>query len=183
MGGDWRPAGRGQEAARTRRAGTKWKSREAACGTPGRAQKGAPPTPAIDGRPTITPPRPPRRPQSRLSMTPDPPLGRSKRTNALSARPQAGRRARAAVPSRRPGKKGAPSAQRGQNRRAIPDGACRRQRAPISCRAPQLGASRGRPATAEGVRPDRRAGRQGKAFPSLAEFAQRAYLSRAGRCQ
>jgi hypothetical protein len=51
VGGDWRPAGRGQEAVRTRRARTKRKSREAACGTPGRAQKEAPPTPAIDGRP------------------------------------------------------------------------------------------------------------------------------------
>ena len=105
MGGDWRPAGRGQEAARTRRAGTKWKSREAACGTPGRAQKGAPPTPAIDGRPTKTPPRLARRPQIRLSMTPDPPPGGSKRqTHSRRDRRRGGVRARlclAAAPARK----------------------------------------------------------------------------------
>ncbi len=46
---------------------------------------------------------------------------------------------RAHLLSRRLAKTGAPSAQRGQNRNAIPDGACRRQRAPINCRAHQPG--------------------------------------------
>lgn len=154
-----------------------------ACGTPGRAQKGAPPTPAIDGRPTNKPAA-----QSAASSVvavhdTGPPPGGSQRTNALSARPRAVRRARVDVLSRRTAKKAGPSAQRGQNKRAIPVGACRRQRAPISRRAHQPGASRGRPAPAEGVRADRRAGRQGKAFPALAQLAKPAYLMRAGRCQ
>lgn len=53
------------------------------------------------------------------------------RRDALSERPQAVGRACADVLSRRSGKIAGPSAQRGQDRRAIPVGACRRQRAPI----------------------------------------------------
>lgn len=55
--------------------------------------------------------------------------------DALSERPQAVGRACADVPSRCTVKIGGPSAQRGQDRRAIPVGARRRQRALISNRA------------------------------------------------
>lgn len=134
MGGDWRPAGRGQEAARTRRDETKRKSRAAACGTPGRAQKGAPPTPAIDGRPTNTPPRGARRPHQPPGHDPMTMIRirGSKRTVALSARPPAVRRACADVLSRRTAKKAAGGCAARTKRRAIPAAACRRQRALIS---------------------------------------------------
>lgn len=51
MGGENDLPGAAKKAARTRRAGTKRKSRAAACGTPGRAQRGEPAKPATDGRP------------------------------------------------------------------------------------------------------------------------------------
>ena len=51
MGGENDLPGAARKAACTRRAGTKRKSREAACGTPGRAQRGEPANPATDGRP------------------------------------------------------------------------------------------------------------------------------------
>ena len=103
--------------------------------------------------------------------------------NALSERPQAGRRARAAVLSRRTAKTGVSSAQGGQNKREIPVGACRRQRALFSNRAPSSGGV-ARAASPCGRGTARlKAGRQGKAFPALAQLAKPAYLLRAGRCQ
>ena len=58
-----------------------------------------------------------------------------RRINAPLAKPKAGRHACAAVLSRRTAKIAGPSAQRGQDGRAIPVGACRRQRALICNRA------------------------------------------------
>src|SRR5690606_3411744 len=51
VGGENDLPGAARKAARTRRAATKRKSRAAACGTPGRVQKGEPANPATDGRP------------------------------------------------------------------------------------------------------------------------------------
>ena len=67
-----------------------------------------------------------------LSLTP---FRRIVRRGALSDRPQAVRRACADVLSRGTAKTDGPSAQRAQDIRAIPVGACRRQRAPIFNRA------------------------------------------------
>jgi hypothetical protein len=171
VGGDWRPAGRGQEAARIRRTGTKRRSRAAACGTPGRAQKGAPPTPAIDGRPTRTPPRETRRPHQPSGHDSHDPIRQSgsRRRDALSARPPAVRCACADVLSRRTANKAATSAQCGENKRAIPADACRRQRALISRRAQFRGRHGGGEPLWKGYGQSQTrfgAGRQGKAFPS-----------------
>ncbi len=156
MGGDWRPAGRGQEAVRTRRAGTKRKSREAACGTPGRAQKEAPPTPAIDGRPTTTPPRPVRRPLVILSnncisaVRPD----GSQTRNALSERRQrCGVRAQlclAGVPPRQAGRARCAVKTNMRSLSAPAAGSERPSETALLC----PGASRGRRAPAEGARTD-----------------------------
>jgi len=51
VGGENDLPGEARKAARIRRAGTKRKSRAAACGAPGRAQRGEPANPATDGRP------------------------------------------------------------------------------------------------------------------------------------
>lgn len=164
MGGENDLPGAARKAARTQRAGTKRKSRAAACGTPGRAQRGEPANPATDGRPIENAAAHCAAPLFSSAMTTDLPRRRTKRRIALSARPPAVRRARAAVLSRRTAKTGAPSAQRGQNKHTIPVGACRRQRAPINCRAPSSGGVAGA-SSPSGWGTARRGWPSGEGFP------------------
>lgn len=82
MGGELRPARRGKQAARTegRNAMEEPAPKGPACGMPGRAQKGAPPTATTEGRPKEAPPREERgddrRRASAVSCHPIVPLGR-----------------------------------------------------------------------------------------------------------
>ena len=115
MGGDWRPAGRGQEAG-----GTEGRNKVE---EPRSGLQPAGPRPegsaahSRDRREAMkTPPREARRPHQPPGHAPMTMIRTrgSQRANAPSARPPAVRRACADVLSRRTAKKAAPSAQRGQ---------------------------------------------------------------------
>ena len=80
---------------------------------------------------------------------------------------------RASCHSRRTDKTCVSSAQRDQNKHAIPVGACRRQRAPIGNRAPSSGGAAGAQPPAEGVRTDQGCP-SGEGFPSFCRLPRSA---------
>lgn len=98
------------------------------------------------------------------------PFRRIVRRDALPDRPQAVGRACADVLSRCTAKIAGPSAQRGPDRRAIPVGACRRQRAPIFNRA-QFGGVAGAASPCGRGTDGPSAGRQGKALSPCSSVA------------
>ena len=172
MGGDWRPAGPGHEAACTQRAGTKRKSRICRlagrrAGTRGERR----PLPRSMGGPRQ------RRRAARGDLNhrcfeyQSAVLADSEReTRSRCNRRRCGVRAQLCLA-------GAPPRQARRVRSAVrtmlrslsaPAAGSERPSATALLR---LGASRGRQAPADGVRPDA-AGRQGKAFPSPAYFKQ-----------
>ena len=195
MGGDWRPAGRGQEAVRTQRAGTKRKSRRAGLRDAGPRPEGsaahsrdrreahdnaAAPSAATAIIPAVTTEPPSRRiPNEKCA------LGATaggaacaRRCDGSAITPlwpeQRGALFTRHTLSRRTAKTGAPSAQRGQNEHAIPVGACRRQRAPIGNRALSSGGVAGA-SSPSGWGTARRGWPSGEGFPLAFQVSNRIF--------